>query len=133
MGVTMRRFYLFGFLVLLAFDTLGQVGFKLAAVRTAPAAFDLAWLTRVFVERWIYLSVVGYIGAFFTWMTLLKHAPIGPAFAASHLEIVSVLILSVSVLGETLSGRQALGSALILAGILLLTPSRNAPRIEKVE
>lgn len=125
--MTRRRFYLLGFLCLLVFDTLGQFGFKIAAVKSAPADFDFAWLARVFSEQWIYFAVCGYIGAFFTWITLLKRAPIGPAFAASHLEIVSVLIISVFFLGETLSRSQALGGILILAGILLLAPGGKAP------
>lgn len=123
----MRRFYLIGFLILTAFDTVGQVGFKLAAMATAPPAFDVAWLQRVYFERWIYLAVIGYLGAFFTYMTLLRHAPIGPAFAASHLEIVSVLIVSVWLLGERLSLLQVLGGVLILAGIGLLGV-RHEPR-----
>lgn len=123
----MRRFYLIGFLILTTFDTVGQVGFKLAAMATAPPAFDAAWLQRVFFERWIYLAIIGYLGAFFTYMTLLRHAPIGPAFAASHLEIVTVLIVSVWLLGERLSPVQVLGGVLILAGIGLLG-ARREPR-----
>ena len=120
----MRRFYAIGFLVLLAFDTLGQVGFKLAAEAGGEPSASLRWLAAIFADKWIYLSVCGYLGAFFTWMTLLKHAPIGPAFAASHLEIVSVLAISVTVLGETLSFRQAVGALLILAGIGVLATQR---------
>ena len=116
----MRRFYLIGFLLLACFDTLGQVGFKLAAVRTAPATFDADWIVRIFLERWIYLSVAGYIGAFFTWMTLLRHAPIGPAFAASHSEIVTVLFISFTFLGERLSIYQIVGGLLIISGLGVL-------------
>ncbi len=45
-------------------------------------------------QPWVYGAVLGYVGAFFTWMSLLRHAPIGPAFAASHLEVIGVLLLS---------------------------------------
>jgi drug/metabolite transporter (DMT)-like permease len=115
-----RRFYVIGFLALLGFDTLAQVGFKLAAVVAAPPEFGIAWLARIAGERWIYFAVVGYFGAFVTWMTLLRYAPVGPAFATSHLDIVSVLFISVTVLGERLSKVQVIGAALILTGIAVL-------------
>ena len=121
----MRRFYLIGFLVLLSFDTIAQIGFKLAAVAAAPPELEIAWLGRIATERWIYLAVVGYLGAFVTWMTLLRYAPIGPAFAATHLDIVTVLIVSVMWLGETLSRPQVVGAALILIGITILATTKG--------
>jgi drug/metabolite transporter (DMT)-like permease len=116
----MRRFYLVGFLLLMAFDTLTQVCFKIAGNHALPVEVSLAWLLRVFAEPWVYGSVIGYIGAFFTWMSLLKHAPIGPAFAASHLEVVSVLLLSIWLFHEPLTFSKVLGALLILAGIVCL-------------
>jgi drug/metabolite transporter (DMT)-like permease len=121
----MRRFYVIGFLVLLTFDTLAQIGFKLAAVAAAPPELEVAWLGRIATERWIYLAVVGYLGAFVTWMTLLRYAPIGPAFAATHLDIVTVLVLSVTWLGETLSPPQVVGAVLILTGIAILAVTKG--------
>lgn len=83
----MKRFYFIGFLVLMAFDTLAQLSFKQAGNAALPRwRISPAWLLRVFGQPWIYGAFVGYIGAFFTWMSLLKRAPIRPAFAASHLE-----------------------------------------------
>jgi len=121
----MRRFFLTGLIVLMAFDTATQIGFKFAAMEAAPAAFDARWLARLLVEKWIYIAVLGYLGAFATWMTLLRRAPVGPAFAASHLEIVSVLGISVLFLGESMSRVQVLGALLILCGIGLLTPEKE--------
>lgn len=113
----MRRFYAIGFLVLIAFDTLAQVSFKLAAMHALPLTLNAAWLLRVALAPWVYGAVLGYLGAFFAWMTLLKHAPIGPAFAASHLQVISVLALSAWLFGERLSLPQLAGAALIIAGI----------------
>jgi drug/metabolite transporter (DMT)-like permease len=116
----MRRFYLVGFLLLMAFDTLTQICFKIAGNHALPVEASVAWLLRVFAEPWVYGSVIGYIGAFFTWMSLLKHAPIGPAFATSHLEVVSVLLLSIWLFNEPLTVTKLLGALLILAGIVCL-------------
>ncbi|WP_295853284.1 EamA family transporter [uncultured Xylophilus sp.] len=121
----MKRFYLIGFAVLMAFDTLAQISFKLAGEHALPLEFGAAWLARVFGQLWIYGAFVGYVGAFFTWMTLLQRAPIGPAFAASHLEIVSVLAVSVWLFGETIGWPQMLGGLLIVAGIACLAVSET--------
>ena len=116
----MKRHYVFGFALLMAFDTLSQLSFKFAGMHALPVQADLAWLMRLFSHPWIYGAAIGYIGAFFTWIQLLKRAPIGPAFAASHLELVSVMLLSVPLFGESISTGQALGAILIVTGILCL-------------
>lgn len=71
-------FYLVGFAFLMFFDTLGQCSFKMTAIHALPLTFDLPWLGRVFWQPYVYMAIGGYIGAFFTWMTLLKRAPVGP-------------------------------------------------------
>lgn len=121
----MRRFYLVGFILLMAFDTLAQISFKYTAIHALPLQADSAWLLRVFGHIWIYGALIGYIGAFFTWMALLKHAPIGPAFAASHLEVISVMFCSVWLFNEQLSVAQICGALLIFAGIVCLAISEG--------
>lgn len=117
------RFYVIGFGALMMFDTLTQVSFKLASTHAGAFEMTSLWLWEVFFNPWIYGAIAGYIGAFITWMTLLKHAPIGPAFAASHLEVVTVLIISVLFFGERLSAMQVLGGLFIVAGIICLSKS----------
>lgn len=114
----MKRGVLFaGFLLLMAFDTLTQISFKMAGEHALPVEASTAWLLRLFAHPWIYGAVVGYVGAFFVWMALLKKAPIGPAFAASHLEVVSVMLLSAWLFHEPLTLARLVGAAAILAGI----------------
>lgn len=116
----MRRFYLVGFGLLLAFDTLNLVCFKMAGSHALPVEASAAWLLRVFSHPWIYGAIAGYVGAFLSWMSLLRHAPIGPAFAASHLEVVSVMLLSWSVFAEPITPTQIAGALAIVAGIVCL-------------
>ncbi|HEY8585413.1 MAG TPA: EamA family transporter [Rhodanobacter sp.] len=116
----MKRFYLPGFLLLMGFDTLAQISFKYAGTDALPLQASVAWLLRVFGQPWIYGAVIGYVGAFFTWMALLKHAPIGPAFAASHLEVVSVMLLSIWLFDEHLTVVRVVGAIAIIAGIICL-------------
>lgn len=123
--MSMRRFYLIGFLVLVGFDTFAQICFKLTANHAMPPEANLAWVIRVMSSPWVYGAIACYIGAFVSWMTLLRHAPIGPAFAASHLEVISVMALSVVIFGERIDAPQLIGSALIIAGIVCLAVSET--------
>ncbi len=115
-----RLAYAFGFLILMTFDTLTQISFKLAGAHAFPPEANLAWLLRLVAEPWAYAAVAGYVGAFATWMKLLEHAPIGPAFAASHLEVVSVMLLSVWLFDERVGSVQISGALMIVAGIVCL-------------
>jgi len=120
-----RRFYFLGFGVLMLFDTWTQVSFKLAASQAGEFAMTLPWLQAVALSPWIYGAMAGYLGAFVTWMTLLRRAPVGPAFAASHLEVVAILIVSVLFFGEHLAPLQIVGGTCIVLGIVFLSRSES--------
>jgi drug/metabolite transporter (DMT)-like permease len=123
--VNRARFYAIGFSVLMLFDTWTQISFKLASRQTGEFSAAMTWLRAAAESPWIYGAIGGYIGAFIAWMTLLKRAPVGPAFAASHMEVVVVLILSVFLFGEHLTKLQGVGAASIVAGIILLSVSES--------
>lgn len=104
----------------MSFDTLAQLSFKLASTHAMPLDFDLDWFARLFAKPWVYGAIAGYLGAFVTWMTILKRAPVGPSFAASHLELISVTLFSVWLLGEELNAYKVVGGAFIILGVLCL-------------
>ena len=123
----MRRRVITGFFCLALFDAVAQISFKFGGQAAAPFAADWHWLLRVAATPWSYSALLGYLGAFYTWLTLLKHAPIGSGFAATHLQIVCVLGVSAWLFNEALTAPKLVGSALILTGIVLLglAESRN--------
>lgn len=121
----MRRSILLGFLLLLTFDTASQIGMKLAGERIG-IGHGLEWLLRVLEEPLIYLVLLCYAGAFATYVSLLKYAPVGPAYAAAHGHIVTVLIISMVFLGERLTLIQGLGGLAILAGLVILAVTETA-------
>lgn len=116
-------FYTIGFAILIAFDTLTQVSIKLASGQAGAFLMSVDWLLVVLHNPWLYAAVLGYMGAFFAWMTLLKHAPVGPAFAASHLGLIPVLLISAIYFGEKLTNMQILGAVCIMVGIVFLSLS----------
>jgi multidrug transporter EmrE-like cation transporter len=121
----MKRSILLGFLLLLVLDTACQVGIKIAGERIAQAG-DLAWIVRVVREPLIYAVLACYLAAFLTYVTVLKSAPVGPAYAAAHGHIVAVLLISMLFLGERLSLLQGLGAVAVLAGVVLLAVTETA-------
>ena len=129
----MKLFYIIGFIILMSFDTLAQISFKFASIHAMPLTYDMAWLIRILSHYWIYGAIIGYIGAFFTWMTLLKHAPVGPAFAASHLELISVTLLSIWLFNEPLTFAKVLGATLILIGELFLAKDESKQHLSTNE
>ena len=83
----MKRFYIIGFLILMSFDTLSQNQLQIPpSTQALPLELSPDWLMRLFLNRGCTgPSRPGYLGAFVTWMTLLRYARVGPSFAASHL------------------------------------------------
>ena len=118
-----HHFYAVGFGVLMLFDTLTQVSIKLASSHAGAFDMSLDWVLAVARNPWVYGAVAGYVGAFVAWMTLLEHAPVGPAFAASHLGVVAVLVISVVFFAERFTGMQVLGALSIILGIVFLSLS----------
>lgn len=116
----MRARTVLGFLLLTAFDTFAQVSLKLGADAAQPFAWDTAWIVRVLLGPWAYGAIAGYAGAFVVWMGLLRTVPVGRAFAASHLDLVAVLVVSAWLFGETITPVRAAGAVLILIGVCWL-------------
>ena len=121
------RFYLLGFSMLAVFDASTQVFFKLASLHAGKFAPSLAWAAQVVLTPWLYGAIVGYLGSFVAWMTVLKHAPVGPAFAASHVSTIPVLVISVLFFGDHLSTVQIAGALCILLGVGCLSVSKARP------
>ncbi len=128
----MKRAVILGFLALLAIDTFQQVIVKLAGNRIGAFGAEGGWLDRLAAEPLVYVVGGCYIAAFFVYSWLLKVAPVGPAYAAVHGHIVSVLIISLIFLGERITFMQGIGCLLIVAGIAVLgwTESFEHPSAE---
>ena len=111
---------LFGFILLMISDSFAQICLKLAANSAEPLEFSFIWLVRVFSHIWVYGAIIGYICAFINWMTILKKIPIGLSFAASHLEVVTVMIVSYWVFNEPFTLCNVIGGFCIIFGIAIL-------------
>ena len=116
----MKRWIILGFLALLAIDTAQQIVAKGAGSRIGEFAGDLAWLERLLAEPLAAALLGLYLAAFAVYSWLLKHAAVGPSYAALHGHVVTTFLISVVYFGERFSWLQLAGCTLILGGIVLL-------------
>jgi drug/metabolite transporter (DMT)-like permease len=129
----MKRWQLaLGFCGLMILDTLAHVCFKAGALQAAPVEADLAWVLRAVIVPSIWGAVACYVATFFVWLTLLRHAPIGPAFAVSHLEVVGVVLAGLWFFDEHVNALQWLGAGFVVTGIACLAVSENAPARDEI-
>jgi drug/metabolite transporter (DMT)-like permease len=106
--------------LLLGFETVCQISLKTAGL--ANAGFDFS--PRAFIAAIstpaLWVAIGCYIGAFLAWMTILRKSTLSAAFATSAIVFVAVMLASWWVFGEHIGVLQLLGSAVIVAGILML-------------
>lgn len=121
----MKKLYLVGFPILLFFDVVAQICFKYASMAAIEPALDPAWFISLLAKPWIYGAFLGYIGSFIAWMCLLKEAPVGPAVAVSHMDLVLVTLLSVLIFHEALNSYKIIGGSLIVLGVLCLAKGES--------
>lgn len=116
----MKRLVILGFLALLVIDTAQQVLAKLAGNRIGGFDFGLDWLHRLGNEPLLYVLLGLYLAAFLVYSWLLRHAPVGPSYAAMHGHVVTTFLISIFFLGERLTLLQLGGCVMIVAGIVVL-------------
>lgn len=106
--------------LLLGIETLGQVSIKIAGTKVGAFELDRASVLAAVSTPWIWVGLACYLGAFAVWMTILEKTALSAAFPTSAIAFVTVMIASWAVLGEPMGWEKILGSAIIVAGILLL-------------
>ncbi len=116
----MKRLVILGFLALLCIDTAQQIFAKFLGDSLGPFEWNIEWMLRLVQAPLLYLLLGLYVAAFLVYSSLLRHAPVGPSYAAMHGHVVTTFLFSMLFLGERLTPLQLAGCALILAGIVVL-------------
>ena len=112
--------------VLLALGALCQIALKYAAVETGELDFSGQSFAAAAGSGWLWTGVACYVGEFLVWMVILRHSDLSSAFPTGAIVLIVVLAASHWVFGETVGWPKVLGSAMIVAGVLLLGPDHPA-------
>ena len=107
-------------LLLLGFETVCQISLKKAGLDVGAFDFSRNAFVRALSQPWLWSAIGCYIGAFLSWITILRKSTLSAAFATSAIVFVAVMAASWMVFGEHVGTMQIAGSLIILAGILML-------------
>lgn len=117
---------LLAWVALLAVETLGQVSLKFAGTRVGALEPDLHSIRAALSTPWLWLGLGCYLGQFVLWMRILETSHLSRAFPTSAIAFVAIMIASWTVFGDPMGWEKILGSAIIVAGILLLGGDTHA-------
>lgn len=120
---------LLAWFTLLVFETLCQTSLKFAGDAVGPFDLDRASIIAALSTPWLWVAIGCYLGAFIAWMTILDKSSLSSAFPTSAIVFVSVMIVSWYVFREPVDWEKILGSAVIVAGILMLGGDERAPAV----
>ena len=97
----------------------------------APVAFGAGWFLRLASSPWTAAMLLLEIASFAAWMTALSEMKLSAAFPMSAIGYVLVIVTGWTLFHEPASLTQALGGAIILAGVWLIGrggPEEAGPR-----
>lgn len=96
----------------------GQVLFKLTSRRAGAA--DINGLVALMLDPYLIAALAIYGFGTIVWVFVLKSVPLVVAYPFMALTFCAVPLLAFALLGETLSLRYLAGTALIVAGLLVV-------------
>jgi drug/metabolite transporter (DMT)-like permease len=113
-------------IVLLALGALCQIAIKYAGLDTGPFDFSPRAFGAAVASPWLWTAVLCYLGEFVAWMVILRHSSLSSAFPTGAIVLIVLMIASKVLFDEPVGWLKALGSAMIVAGVLLLGPDHPA-------
>lgn len=108
----------FAWLVVLVFDTSGQLAFKAAA--SHDAGDGLAHWRAMAHTPWLWIGIIAFVAEFVAWLAFLSLVPLAVGVLLATLNMATVMLGGRLLFGEKLSPKRMLGVGLIAAGVILV-------------
>ena len=121
-----RATVLWSWIVLIALGALCQIALKYAGLDTGPFDFSPRAFATAAASPWLWAAVACYVGEFLAWMVILRHSSLSSAFPTGAIVLILLMFVSKFLFDEPVGWLKALGSAMIVAGVLLLGPDHPA-------
>ena len=113
-------------ILLLALGALCQISLKYAGIDTGPFDFSPRAFAAAASSAWLWAAVACYVGEFLAWMVILRHSSLSSAFPTGAIVLIVLMLASRWLFDEPVGWPKLIGSAMIVAGVLLLGPDHPA-------
>ncbi|MBA3849870.1 MAG: EamA family transporter [Opitutus sp.] len=90
-----------------------------------PATLTLAAFTPKAVGAWLYLTMIGSLVGFTAFVWLMKHSTPAKVYTYTYVNPIVAVFLGWLILHETVNSRTFVASAVIIAGVAIITISKT--------
>ena len=101
------------------FNTFAQISMKIAAQTLPESIKSSGTLVQIFRNGNLFLAIFLYLGTFICWSYVLKNMPLSRVYPVIGIVFITVPIFSKLILGEFISLKTYIGSAIIASGIAI--------------
>ena len=101
------------------FNTFAQISMKIAAQTLPNSLKSTGTLIQILKNGNLFLAIFLYFGTFICWSYVLKNMPLSKVYPVIGMVFITVPIFSKLILGEFISLKTYIGSAIIASGIAI--------------
>jgi multidrug transporter EmrE-like cation transporter len=113
-------------------SALFQASTKMLAAEMRHTPFSWSWLVQATHSPWAVVVLVSELLSFVLWLNVLTNVPLSKAFPITAVAYVAIELMSWTLFKEPVMPLQIIGSALILAGVWLISSAAHRETIETV-
>ena len=99
------------------FNTFAQISIKLASQTLPNSLKSSGTIIQILRNGNLSLAILFYLGTLITWSFVLKNIPLSKAYPFMGIVFITVPIFSKLILGEFISLKTYIGSAIIATGV----------------
>lgn len=103
-----------------AFDTLGQIAFKYAALAPQPNTTMIQYWSSLSRQPWLWVGIASYIFEFLLWLAFLTLVPLSQGVLLASFNIITIMIVGRILFNEKLTPMRVTGILLITFGVVIV-------------
>ena len=101
------------------FNTFAQISIKIASKTLPNSLKSFGTIIQFFRNGNLFLAILLYLGSLIAWSFVIKNIPLSRAYPTIGIVFITVPIFSKLILGEFISLKTYIGSAIVATGVAI--------------